>query len=87
MIIMNNKVLFDVKLPATGRHYDFWVPEDMAMGEVSSLICEAMQNIEPDFFANTGRSTLMYLPTGEIQNPSATVNEIGFTNGDQFVLV
>lgn len=87
MISVGSKTLFDVKLPATNRHYDFWVPDDMTMGDVSALICQAMQNIEPDFFANTGESALMYLRTGQIQDPSATVGQIGFINGDQFVLV
>lgn len=84
---MNDKVLLSVKLPATGKSYDFWVPIDMSMGSVSRLVCEAMQNIEPDFYLATENSTLMYVRTGQIQDPSAVVGEIGFANGDRFVLV
>lgn len=82
-----SKVLFDVKLPATGRHYDFWVPRTMAMGEAAQLIASAMAVIEPDFYANTGGAALMYLKTGQLQDPAATVGEIGFGNGEQFMLM
>ncbi len=46
-----------------------------------------MQNIESDFFLYTGAQTLMYERTGQIQDPGATVGEIGFTDGDAFVVV
>ncbi len=84
---MTNKTLINVKLPATGKGYDFWVPDDMCMQDVSQLVCQAMQNIEPDFFCCTGDQSLMYERTGQIQNPAATVGEIGFADGDAFVLV
>ncbi|MBM6783970.1 hypothetical protein H6A08_06305 [Enorma massiliensis] len=81
------KVMFDVLLPSTGRHYDFWVPEDMPMQQVSQLVAEAMQVAEPDYYEAAPDAALMYVPTGEIQEPSATAAEIGFTDGDAFVLV
>lgn len=81
------KTLFDIFLPATGRRYDFWVPSDMQMQVVAELVAEAMQVAEPDFYYATPNAALMYLPTGEIQRADATVAEIGFTDGDRFVLV
>lgn len=81
------KVMFDILLPSTGRHYDFWVPEDMQMQTATQLIAEGMQVAEPDYYEATPDAALMYVPTGEIQDPSATVEEIGFTDGDAFVLV
>lgn len=82
-----SKTLFNVLLPATGRRYDFWIPDDMQMQVVSELVAEAMQVAEPNFFRATSDSVLMYVETGEVQNPNATVSEIGFADGDQFVLV
>lgn len=82
-----DKTLFDILLPATGRHYDFWVPDDMQMQTATELVAEAMQVAEPDFYHASPDAALMYVQTGEIQNPSATVGEIGFVDGDSFVLV
>lgn len=84
---MKEQTLLNIKLPVTGKEYDFWVPDAMPMQEVSELICQAMQNIEPEYFLYTGEQTLMYERTGQIQNPAATVEEIGFTDGDTFVLI
>ena len=86
-MIEMNKVLFDVFLPATGKHYDFWVPANARMQVVTELIAQAMQVAESDYYCASRMSALMYTPTGQIQEPSATVAEIGFTNGDSFVLV
>ena len=84
---MNDKTLFSVTLPATGKSYDFWVPNSMCMIDVNRLVAEAMQAIEPDYFVGSNDSALMYLRTGQLQNPTATVGEIGFTDGEKFVLV
>ncbi len=84
---MKEKTLIAVKLPATGKTYDFWVSDDLYMQEVSQLICQAMQTIEPEFFRYTGQQTLIYGRTGQIQDASATVGEIGFVNGDVFIIV
>lgn len=84
---MVGKTLLSVKLPATGKSYDFWVPDDMRMQEVGEMVCQAMQTIEPDFFAKTGAQALMYERTGQIQQPDALVGEIGFVDGDKFVIV
>ena len=81
------KTLFDVLLPATGRRYDFWVPDELSMQEVSLLVSEAMQVAEPSYYRATPDAALMYEPTGELQEPSSTVAQIGFTDGDRFVLV
>lgn len=82
-----SKTLFDVKLPATSKHYDLWVPDAMSMQEVGELVCQALQILEPDAFCYDGNQTLMYARTGQIQDPSATVAQIGFVDGDAFVVV
>ncbi len=84
---MKQKVLFEVILPVNEGHYDFWVPRDASMQIVTQLISQAMQVIEPDFYLSTPDAALLYVRTGEIQNPFATVAEIGFTNGDKFILI
>lgn len=87
MILVSSKTLFSVTLPATGKSYDFWVPNDMCMIDVNRLVAEAMQTIEPDYFTSSADSALMYLRTGQLQDPAVTVGEIGFTDGDKFMLV
>lgn len=82
-----NKTLFDVLLPATGKHYDFWIPSDMQMQTAASLVSEAMQVAEPDFYRSSPDAALMMMDTGEIQNPSATPQAIGLTDGVRFVLI
>lgn len=84
---MKGRTLLCVRLPASGRSYDFWVPDDMCMAEMARLVCQAMELLEPDLFLYTGDQTLMYAPTGQIQQPSATVGQIGFVDGDPFVIV
>lgn len=82
-----NKTLFNVLLPATGKHYDFWVPSDMQMQTATELISQAMQVAEQDFYHSSPDAALMLVETGEIQNPSLTPEVIGLTNGVRFVLI
>lgn len=84
---MDDKTLLRVKLPATGKHYDFWVPDALSMEEVVQRICQAMQAIEPDFFRYTGRQTLMCALTGQIPDGRATPEELGLVDGSPFVVV
>ena len=81
------KILFDVLLPATGKHYDFWVPDDMPMSQASDLIADAMQVAEPGFYRKGSVAMLMYVPTGSIPDAQASAAYLGFTDGDRFVLM
>ena len=81
------KILFDVLLPATGRRYDFWVPGELTMQEASELVANALQVAEPLYYRSSPDAALMYEPTGMIQDPAASVAQIGFGDGDRFVLV
>lgn len=85
--ITMNKTLFDILLPATGKRYDFWIPSDMQMQTAATLVAQAMQVAEPDFYHASPNATLMMMETGEIQNPSITPEAIGLTDGVRFVLI
>ena len=84
---MDGKTLFDVLLPATGKHYDFWIPDDMCMQQAAQLVSQAMGVAEPDFYFPSKDAALLFSETGEIQDPRVTVAEIGFIDGDCFVLI
>lgn len=81
------KTLFTVKLPATGKESDFWVPEDLPMQTATELIAQATEVANPDFYTCSSNAALMFEATGEILNPSATAAEIGLTDGSRFVLL
>ena len=81
------KTLFNVLLPATGKRYDLWVPDDMPMQQASSLVAEALQVAEPAYYSATPDATLMHVATGEIPKAQSTVAELGFTDGTRFVLL
>lgn len=81
------KILLMVKLPATGKEFDLWVPEDLPMQTATELIAQAIEVANSDFYAYSPNAALMYEATGEILNPSATVAEVGLTDGSRFVLL
>lgn len=81
------KTLVSVLLPATGREYDFWVPDDMLLKEVTVLIAEAMQVAEPSFYRRSSNAALMHNVTGAMLPPNVTVSEFGLTDGDRLSLV
>ena len=82
-----DKTLLDIYLPLTGKHYDFWVPNSLQIQTAAELISQALQLVEPDFYRSSANAALMYLDTGELQKPDATIGQIGFANGDRLALV
>ena len=82
-----SKILVNVLLPATGKKYDFWVPEDMPMGEATDYIAEAMQIAEPAFYRKGSEALLMRISTGEIQCKEGPLSDYCPYNGERFALI
>lgn len=82
-----DKLLINVKLPLTGERHDFWVPLDLTIQQVTELVARAMEVARPDFYRATQDAALMYVDTGEVQDPSMPLGALGLENGARFVLV
>lgn len=83
---MNEKILVNVLLPATGRTYDLWVPTDMLIGEASSLIIGILESREHDRFKATANNALYSGDTGDMLDPNSTIGQAGLVCGSRLAL-
>lgn len=84
---MNNKILLNVKLPATQNVYDFWVPADMTLHDATELIGGLLEAREGDRFSASETTALMSQETGDLLDHNQTLEMLGFVDGTQLVLV
>lgn len=84
---MKNKILLNVKLPATQTTYDFWVPADMTLHDATELIGGLLEAREGDRFSVSESTALMAQESGDLLDHNQTLESLGFVNGTQLVLV
>jgi hypothetical protein len=84
---MNKKILLGIILPATHKIYDFWVPVEMPMFEVSTFISEILGIRVQDRFTATAKNSLMVHETGKLLEPHCTAKKAELVNGSLLLFV
>ncbi|MGN0034716.1 MAG: hypothetical protein ACI364_03190 [Coriobacteriales bacterium] len=62
---MKNKILLSVKLPASGRTYEFRVPLDSTVDQSAKLISHLIASCEPARYEESDGADLVLLGTAE----------------------
>lgn len=83
---MNDKILVNVLLPATGKTYDLWVPGDMTIHDAAPLITAILESREQGRFIATPENTLFSGETGEMIDPCLTVGQAGLVCGSRLAI-
>lgn len=83
---MNDKILVNVLLPATGKTYDLWVPSDMTIHDAASLITTILESREQDRFRATKENALFSGETGDLIDPCCTIGEAGLVCGSRLAI-
>lgn len=84
---MKNKVIVSISLPATGKTYDFWVPKNMQVFQITPLVVNILESKERNFFVKDPNNTFALKDSGELIDQDRTLEELGLKNGTQLVLV
>lgn len=84
---MNKKILLNITLPATQGTYDVWVPESMTLLDATKLVTGLLKTREGDRFTVTETTSLIERESGDLLDPSKTLEELEFVDGTELVLV
>ncbi|MDR0499679.1 MAG: hypothetical protein LBG97_00310 [Coriobacteriales bacterium] len=84
---MDEKVLVNVMLPATGKTYDFWVPTSTTIHDATIFIANILSQREHSMFQTTGESALALRDTGMILDHNTTFADHNIINGFELLLV
>ncbi|OPZ88378.1 MAG: hypothetical protein BWY74_03168 [Firmicutes bacterium ADurb.Bin419] len=80
------KVFVEVMVPATGRKYEFIIPEVMKVGVAAELIAQAVQETE-GIRSQKDNVVLCTFEDEKVLPNSSTISNTGITDGTKLILV
>ena len=82
-----NKVLAEIHIPATGDQYEVFVPVDVPVKDLTTVIVSGVVEISDGrYIASNSEQLCMRAPTG-LLNPTLTLEDYGVKDGTQLFLV
>ncbi len=85
--MMNNKVIVEIFIPASGESYDVRIPLDIKMHEALQLVSAALSELTDGKYKATEQAVLCDAKTGIIYNINMEVAELGIRNGSHLLLI
>lgn len=84
---MDNDILVEILIPASGRTYDTWLPADRPLGELLPLVKQVFEELSEGLFAPTEDTALYDLDSGRILETDDTPERLGLENGSRLYLI
>ncbi|CDX04960.1 Hypothetical protein DPCES_5074 [Desulfitobacterium hafniense] len=81
------KYLVDVYLPASGKHYDVFLPTGKQIGEATKLLVGIAQSLSGGSYKGTADAMLLNADNGEPLNRNDTVHDAGIRNSSRLILI
>ncbi len=81
------KYLVDVYLPASGDHFDAFLPVNKSIGEVISLLAETVVPLTGNSYERTADTVLINAASGEVYDFNTTVLDSGIKNASKLILI
>ena len=81
------KYLVDVYLPATGKHYDVFLPTGKLIGEATHLLVSIAESLSGGGYKGTADAVLLNAINGEPLNRNKTVYDAGVRNSSRLILI
>ncbi len=84
---MNDKVLVEILVPASGESFDVYLPLTGRLSNVIPLVSEALTSLSGGKFKATEDSILCDRESGSIFNINMCIGELGIANGARLMLI
>ena len=81
------KYLVDVYLPASGEHYDVYLPAGKQIGEATQLLVSMAESLSGGSYKGTVNTVLLDAGNGEPFNRDLTVYDVGIRNSSKLILI
>ena len=81
------KYLVDIYLPASGEHYDTYLPAGKLIGEATLLLVSIVESLSNGNYKGTSDTVLINAVNGEILNHNITVYDAGIRNSSKLILI
>ena len=84
---MKNKVLVEIFVPAAAQKYDVYIPLEIKMSEVVTMVSSALSDLSNGNYKATKDAILCDADTGNIFDVNIEVAELGIKTGSRLMLI
>lgn len=84
---MDDKVLVNVYLPASGQDYDVMVPRRLKLRDVTPMLAAALVELSGGSFIPSDDVAICDRQSGALLNINVTVDELGIRNGSKLMII
>lgn len=81
------KVLTGIHVVAVGRKYDAFVPADMEISQLTSIIANGVAELTDGKYESSGLEMLSLMEPESLLNPALTLNDYQVKDGMQLYLI
>jgi hypothetical protein len=85
--MLREKTLLSIFLPATGKSYEMWIPDELSVHEAQVLVGRALEEQEEPYFALSETSALYEMTSGVELDVNMRIGELDFVNGTHLMFV
>ena len=81
------KYLVDLYLPASGSHYDVYLPTGKQIGEATQLLVQIAESLSGGSYKGTTEAVLLDADSGVPLDRNTTVYDAGIRNSSKLILI
>ena len=81
------KYLVDVFLPASGTHFNVYLPTGKQIGEATQLLISILESLSRGSYIGTADTVLLNACNGEPYDRNDTVYDAGIRNSSRLILI
>lgn len=82
-----NKVLVELYIPVTGRHFDIKLPQTLSVAKATELIATFFNGEMGGAYIPDEHTSLCDMKTGCIYNVNASIESLHLHNGSKLMLI
>ncbi len=81
------KLLLNISIPAIGENYDIFVPSNLRIRSVITLIADACETLSNHLYVSSGEERLCSVEKNIVLKSSSTLDQYGIQNGAHLMLI
>lgn len=81
------KILLNLRVPAIKKEFDMFVPDDLRIKVVTTLIAQSIEELSNHQFVSSGNECICSMEKDIVLRPNATLASYGIQNGDHLILM
>jgi len=82
-----SKVLIDLEIPSIGEHHDVFLPLDVKVSDIISLLSGSVNDLVVSEYVASGQEFLCYKEKNIIFDMDRNLESYGVKNGDHLTLI